>query len=280
MATTANPNKELWEKGDFCKIAECMRESGEHFAEELEKLGYFTKGSKVLDLGCGDGTTAFPIAQRGADVLGVDISAPLVAAALKRKQTMGANLKINFREGDACNLAGIPDNSFDLLVTVFGAMFAPKPIDVAKEMVRVVKKNGGRIVMGNWIAGDTTFVASLLKISHKYTPPPPEGFQSPMLWGVEEKVLERFGAAGIPPSAISFEKQMYDFSFPMTASAAVSLFEHFYGPTMSAFAAAKKSGKENELRAELTQMFSEQNTSKRADHMELHGRFQRVTVTL
>src|ERR1043165_1415207 len=196
MNTPANPNKALWEKGDFTRIADTMRESGEAL---VQKLG-ITKGMKVLDLGCGDGTTAVPEAKLGADVLGVDIARNLVEAGNRRAQELGlANLR--FQEGDATNLHELADESFDLVVSVFGAMFAPKPHDVAREMVRVTRP-GGRIVMGNWIPGDPTLVAQLLKISSAYTPPPPEGFVSPMTWGVESHVVERFGAAGIPAANV------------------------------------------------------------------------------
>lgn len=278
---TPNPNKELWEKGNFVKIAETMRESGDALVAALERLGYFSKGSKALDLGCGDGTTAFPLALRGAHVTGIDISAPLVAAAKKRKQEIGRDfMQVDFHEGDACSLVGVPDNSFDLVLTVFGAMFAPKPFDVAKEMVRVTKKSGGRIVMGNWIPGDPTFVSSLLKISAKYSPPPPEGFISPVLWGMEEKVLERFVQAGVPASAIAFEKEMFHFRFGGSPSAFISLFENFYGPTMNAFAAAKKSGTEDQLRAELLEMVTAQNTAAAENGTVLAARFLRVTVSL
>src|SRR3569833_1152747 len=145
-----NPNKALWEKGDFTKIAESMRDSG---TELVAKLG-ITPGMKVLDLGCGDGTTALPEARLGADVLGVDIAANLVAAAKKRALAEGMTNCV-FQEGDATDLNDLQDKSFDLVVSIFGAMFAPKPEDVAKEMVRVTKP-GGRIVICNWIPGDPT----------------------------------------------------------------------------------------------------------------------------
>ena len=159
MTTPMNPNKALWEKGDFTRIAENMRENGEAFVKGLG----ITKGLKVLDLGCGDGTTALPAAKLGADVLGVDIASNLVAAGNKRAKDQGlANCK--FQEGDASNLQGLRDQTFDLVVSIFGAMFAPRPFDVAKEMVRVTRP-GGRIVMGNWIPNDPTLVAQILKIS-------------------------------------------------------------------------------------------------------------------
>ena len=181
-----NANKALWEKGDFTRIAETMRESGEAL---VERLG-ITEGMQVLDLGCGDGTTAIPEAERGAEVLGVDISSNLVEAAKARAKALGLT-NIRIEEGDATDLSGIDDERFDLVVSFFGAMFAPKPLDVAKEMVRVTKP-GGRIVMGNWIPNDPTLVAQILKISASYSPPPPEGFVSPVTWGVEENVVERF----------------------------------------------------------------------------------------
>ena len=193
-----NPNKALWEKGDFTRIAETMRDNGEAV---VQRLGV-TPGIKVLDVGCGDGTTAIPEAKRGAEVLGVDIATNLVDAGNRRAQAMGLK-NVRFQEGDACDLAGVPDQSFDLVVSLFGAMFAPKPMDVAKAMVRVTKP-GGRIVMGNWIPNDPTLVAQILKISSAYSLPPPEGFVSPMRWGVDQDVTERFDAAGIAPDRISF----------------------------------------------------------------------------
>src|SRR5258708_7638503 len=207
-----NPNKTLWEKGDFTKIAESMRESGSAL---VAKLG-ITKGDKVLDLGCGDGTTAIPEARLGADVQGVDIAGNLVKAARIRAKIEGLD-NCTFREGDATDLQELSDHSFDLVVTIFGAMFAPKPLDVAKEMVRVTRP-GGRIVMGNWIPGDPTLVAQILKISSSYTPPPPEGFVSPMLWGVESHVIERFSNAGVSKEDISFHKNIFTFQPPFTPS--------------------------------------------------------------
>jgi len=187
-----NPNKALWEKGDFTRIASSMRESGEAL---VARLG-ITKGLKVLDLGCGDGTTALPAARLGADVLGVDIATNLVEAGNKRAQQERLT-NCRFQEGDATNLSELGDHGFELVVSIFGAMFAPKPFDVAREMVRVTRP-GGRIVMGNWIPGDPTLVAQILKISSSYSPPPPEGFVSPMTWGIESNVLERFGRRGFP----------------------------------------------------------------------------------
>ena len=268
-----NPNKALWEKGDFTQIAATMRESGEAVVNTLE----VRPGMKVLDLGCGDGTTAIPSAKRGADVLGVDIARNLVEAGNKRASQLGlANLR--FQEGDACNLSELTDRSFDLVVSIFGAMFAPKPFDVAKEMVRVTK-SGGRIVMGNWIPNDPTLVAQILKISSAYSPPPPEGFISPMTWGVESNVVERFGAAGIPADRIAFARDTYTFNFAGEPSALVGAFIEFYGPTMNAFEAATKQGRADDLRKELDALFTAQNKSGKANATILPATFLRVTVT-
>ncbi len=268
-----NPNKALWEKGDFRKIAESMRESGE---ELVGTLG-ITKEMNVLDLGSGDGTTAFPEAILGAEVLGVDIASNLVEAGNKRVKEKGlTNLK--FQEGDASDLRDLKDNTFDLVVSIFGAMFAPKPYDVAKEMLRLTKKPGGRIVMGNWIPGDPTLVAQILKISSAYSPPPPEGFISPMTWGVEDEVVKRFGEAGIAKEKISFSKETYTFNFPGTPKEFFEMFRRYYGPTMNAFEAAEKDSKEEDLQKELEDLFVSKNTAK--DATSIPATFLRVEVQL
>jgi len=269
-SVAVNPNKALWEKGDFTRIAETMRESGDAL---VERIGV-TRGMKVMDLGCGDGTTALPAAKRGADVLGVDIARNLVEAGNRRAAKEGLK-NLTFREGDATNLQGLADSTFDLVVSIFGAMFAPKPHDVAREMVRVTKP-GGRIVMGNWIPNDPTLVAQILKVSSAYTPPPPEGFVSPMLWGVESNVIERFGAAGIAKEKVSFVRDTFVFNSPDSPAAFVDSFRKYYGPTMNAFEAAEKNGRAEELRKELEDLFAKQNTSKTG--LSIPATFLRVTV--
>jgi len=268
-----NPNKALWEKGDFTRIAESMRQSGEALVKGLG----ITKGLKVLDLGCGDGTTALPEARLGADVLGVDIAKNLVEAGNKRAKEEGLT-NCKFQEGDASNLHELKDQTFDLVVSIFGAMFAPKPFDVAKEMVRVTRP-GGRIVMGNWIPNDPTLVAQILKISSSYSPPPPEGFISPMTWGVENNVIERFAGAGVPKEKVSFVRDTYTFNFPGTPSAFVDTFRKYYGPTMNAFEAAEKNGRAGDLQKELEALFTSQNKSASKDVTSIPATFLRVTVT-
>ena len=267
-----NANKALWEKGDFTRIAAAMRESGEALVKELG----LTRGMKVLDLGCGDGTTALPAAQLGADVLGVDIASNLVAAGNRRAAEAGLS-NIRFVEGDACNLEGLKNDSFDRVITIFGAMFAPKPVDVAKEMVRVTRP-GGRIVMGNWIPNDPTLVAQILCISAGYSPPPPEGFISPMTWGVESHVLDRFGQAGIEEEDIAFVRDTYTFRFAGTPTEYVDTFRQYYGPTMNAFEAASKNGREDDLRKELEELFASQSRSSQPQRTEIPATFLRVTV--
>jgi ubiquinone/menaquinone biosynthesis C-methylase UbiE len=154
-----------------------------------------------------------------------------------------ANLR--FEEGDASNLHALADGSFDLVVRIFGAMFAPKPFDVAREMVRVTRP-GGRIVVGNWIPNDPTLVAQILRISAAYAPPPPEGFVSPMTWGVESHVSERFGA--------------------------------YYGPTMNAFDAAERNGRTADLQRELEALFAAQNTAAASGATSIPATFLLVTV--
>ena len=268
-----NPNKALWEKGDFTRIAASMRESGEVLVGSLG----VTKGLKVLDLGCGDGTTALPEARLGADVLGVDIAKNLVEAGNKRAKEEGLT-NCKFQEGDASNLQELKDHAFDLVVSIFGAMFAPKPFDVAKEMVRVIKP-GGHIVMGNWIPNDPTLVAQILKISSAYSPPPPEGFISPMTWGVENNVIERFASAGVPKEKVSFVRDTYTFNFPGAPSEFVDAFRKYYGPTMNAFDAAEKNGRASDLQKELEGLFTSQNKSPSKDATSIPATFLRVTVT-
>jgi SAM-dependent methyltransferase len=268
-----NPNKALWEKGDFTRIAATMRDSGDALVRSL----VIAPGMKVLDLGCGDGTTALPAARMGADVLGVDIAANLVAAGNERARAEGlANCR--FQEGDASDMHGIPDQAFDLLVSIFGAMFAPKPFDVAKEMVRVTKP-GGRIVMGNWIPNDPTLVAQILRISSAYSPPPPEGFVSPMTWGIDTQVIERFGAAGIPAERIAFARDTFTFDFAGLPSEFVATFRSFYGPTMNAFDAAEKAGQGTELQRELEALFESQNVSGTPGRTSIPATFLQVTVS-
>ncbi len=268
-----NPNKALWEKGDFTRIAESMRESG----EDVVRQAGISPGMKVLDLGCGDGTTAIPAAKLGAQVLGIDIAGNLVAAGNRRAAQAGLSATCQFLEGDACDLGSIENKTFDRVISVFGAMFAPKPFDVAREMVRVTRP-GGRIVMGNWIPNDPTLVAQILKISAAYSPPPPEGFVSPMTWGVPNHVIERFGAAGVAWEAITCERDSYVFEFKGSPAEFVDTFRQYYGPTMNAFDAAGRDGRSDALRGELVALFESQNQCQYPGTTLIAATFLRVVV--
>lgn len=269
--STINPNQALWEKGDFTRIAQTMRRSGENLVNQLG----IAKNDYVLDLGCGDGTTAIPAARLGATVIGIDIARNLVEAGNMRAKEEGLST-ISFHHGNA-NKLDMADKSVDKVISIFGAMFAPNPNEVAKEMVRVTKP-GGKIVMGNWIPGDPTLVAQILRISSAYTPPPPADFVSPMLWGVQDRVMERFALAGIPPENISFIRDTYVFEFSGTPHEFVHLFKTYYGPTMNAFDAAEKNNKAVELQHELEVLFTNQNISAATNRTIIPATFLRVRV--
>ncbi len=268
-----NPNKALWEKGDFTKIADTMRESSSAL---VGKIG-ITPGMDVLDIACGDGDTAIPAAKLGANVTAVDIAQNLVEACKARAKKEGVSDRCNISQGDVTDLKDQQDESFDLVVSIFGAMFAPRPLDVAKELVRVARK-GGRIVMGNWIPGDPTFAAQILKISSAYTPPPPEGFVSPMLWGVEDEVIKRFVSAGIPKENISFSKETFTFHADYSPSVFLDNFRNYYGPTMNAFEAAEKNDKSEALQQELETLFNSHNKSGNENSLSIPATFLLVTV--
>jgi SAM-dependent methyltransferase len=255
-------------------IAATMRESGEALVRTLG----IKKGLKVLDLGCGDGTTtALPAAKLGADVLGVDIARNLLEAGNRRALKEGL-MNLRFQEGDAADLAELRDKTFDLVVSIFGAMFAAKPFDVAKEMVRVTRP-GGRIVMGNWIPNDPNLIAQIFRIRAAYRPPP-EDFISPMTWGIEANVIERFASAGVPQDNLSFLRETYTFNFPAPPTEFVDEFRLYHGDTMNAFEAAEKNGRADDLRKELEALFESQNTSPGKDATLIPATFLRVTVAV
>lgn len=275
MLSTISPNKALWQKGDFTRVAAFMRESGTAIAESLGA----SPSMHVLDLGCGDGTTALPLASHGARVTGVDIADNLVAAGTQRAADAGLT-NLTFESGDACDLFNVPDHTFHLTLSMFGVMFAPKPFEVAAEMVRVTRP-GGRIVMGNWIPNDeTSFVSELLRIGSAYMPPPPEGFISPMTWGVASHITDRFGRAGIPAENISMVKSIYRFiSRDQTPEQFIEIMENYYGPTMNALAAAQSSGHGEEFHAKIVELA---NVHNRCPHggTNIPATFLRVTVNL
>jgi len=267
-------NQALWEKGDFTQLAAFMRDSGEELVQGLD----IVPGMQVLDVGCGDGTTALPAARRGARVLGIDIARNLVAAGNARAQAEGLD-DCRFQQGDASRLEAIADHSMDLVLSIFGAMFAPDPLAVAREFVRVVRP-GGRIVMGNWIADDPSFISQVLKISARFALPPPEGFISPLAWGAEGNVRARFGAAGVAPGQISCARETYLFRAPIEPAAFIAVLRDYYGPAMSAFEAAQQAGNAETLQRELEALASAHNTSARPDTTTIPATFLKVVVSL
>ena len=264
-------NKAAWEEADFTEIAAYMRQSGEAMVHSLG----VTAPMRVLDLGCGDGTTAVPLARLGAEVVGIDIASNLVDAGKRRAEEAGLD-RLRFQEGDACNLEGVEDDAFDLTLSMFGAIFAPNPFDVAKEMVRVTKP-GGRIVMGNWIPNDPAFVVQMRAIKESLLPPSPGNSVGPMAWGMEAHIIERFGEAGIPAEQISMVRDTYCFSSSDHGpEGLVEAFTQFYKPT---FDAAQLSGQLDAFQHKLLDLARSQNQSTDGSTL-IPSTFLRVTVNL
>ena len=268
-----NPNKALWEKGDFTRTWPPCAESGEKLVL-IDRSNARDEGARSRMRGWDD---RFARGQAfHAEVLGVDIARNLVEAGNRRAREQGLS-NLRFEEGDASDLSGIEDARFDLVVSIFGAMFAPRPFDVAREMVRVTRP-GGSIVMGNWIPNDPTLVAQILKISGAYSPPPPEGFVSPMTWGTEANVVERFAKAGVSESDVTCVRDTYIFAFPSEPAKLVDEFRLYYGPTMNAFAAAEQNGRAGDLHAELNALFESQNKSEKVGETRIPATFLNVTA--
>ena len=272
QAKGINANKAAWEEADFTEVAAYMRQSGESLVRSLGVM----PPMRVLDLGCGDGTTALPLARTGAEVVGIDIASNLVEAGKRRAEEAGLD-RLRFQEGDACNLEGVEDDAFDLTLSMFGAIFAPNPFDVAKEMVRVTKP-GGRIVMGNWIPNDPAFVVQMRGIKESLLPPPSSGNSlGPMAWGVEEQIIERFGEAGISAEQISMVRDTYCFSSPDHGpEGLVEAFTQFYKPT---FDAAQLSEQLDAFQQKLLDLAYSQNQSADGSTL-IPSTFLRVTVNL
>ncbi len=269
-----NPDRAFWEKGDYTRIAATMRESGEALVKSLG----IKKGLRVLDLGCGDGTTtALPAAKLGAHVLGVDVARNLLEAANRHAQEESLT-NLRFQEGHATDLTSLQDKTFDLVLSLFGAMFASRPFDAAKEMVRVTRP-GGWILMGNWIPNDPNLIAQIFRIRSAFAPPP-EGLVSPLTWGIEANVIERFASCGIPHDDVSFRRETYNFNFPEPPAKLVDEFRRYHGETMDAFEVAEKNGRAEDLRKELEALFERQNASTLGHATLIPVTFLRVTVTV
>lgn len=236
----------VWSAGDFGVIAKSFETGAAEFAERLG----LRQGTRVLDVACGNGNTAIPAAKAGAIVTGVDLVPYLIEEAKERAANEGVEAK--FEVGDAEALP-YDDLSFDAVVTMFGAMFAPRPDVVASELKRVCKP-GGFISMANWTPEG--FIGQMFKVTGKHVPPP-AGMPSPILWGSEEAVKERF-SDGV--SGLQMERRLMRFDFPFSPAETVECFREFYGPTQKAFEALSEEG-QAALRSDLEDLWSGYNTA-------------------
>jgi SAM-dependent methyltransferase len=254
--------REAWMAGDFGVIARYAEAAEEEFVARLK----LTFGTRVLDVACGTGNTAIPAAQAGASVIGVDIASNLVAQARERARQAG--VVAEFREGDAEQLA-FPDASFDVVITVFGAMFAPRPERVASELLRVCRR-GGTIAMANWTPSG--FVGKMFAMNSKHVPPPP-GIPAPSMWGDENVVRQRFGDGA---GQIRCTRVMCDFRYPFPPAKVVQLFRDYFGPTQVAFSKLDAKG-QAAMAADLERLWSEHNqatdgtTFIPAEYLEVHA---------
>ena len=262
MTAIKSRMKSTWEAGDFGVIARQTERPGKEFVSRLGIL----PGMKVLDVACGTGNTALPAARLGAEVIGVDIADNLVAQAQERAAQEGLSAK--FQYGDAEDLE-FADESFDAIVTMFGAMFAPRPDVVVNEFKRVCK-SGGLIAMANWTP--QSFAAQMFKLGGKYVPPPP-GITPPVMWGDEETVKQRF-SDGI--AELKMERITVTFRFDMHPADVVELFRTYFGPTQVAFSKLDQAGQDS-LRAELTELFTNNNiatdggTENKMEYLEVRA---------
>ena len=260
METLKTKLKATWISGDFGKIAESFAGGAAEFVERLN----LKPGMRVLDVACGSGNQSIPAARTGAAVTGVDIAPNLIEQA--RKWAADESFEIEFDEGDAENLP-YADESFDVVMTMFGAMFAPRPERVSAELIRVCRP-GGVIAMANWTP--TGFIGQMFKIVGKHVAPP-QNMPSPLLWGDEATVRERLDE-GV--SEISFERRFISFTFPFGVKETIEFWREFYGPTHKAFAALDAQG-QAALSRDLEKLWAENNLSAdgttrvRSEYMEV-----------
>jgi SAM-dependent methyltransferase len=244
LAQLKSSMKAAWMAGDFGQIATYSTKAAEEFVARTAIMA----GTRVLDVACGTGNTAIPAARAGGVVTGIDIAPNLLEQA--RKRAADEHLGVEFREGDAEQLA-YPDAAFDVVLTMFGAMFAPRPEQVAAELLRVCRP-GGVIAMANWTPQG--FVGKSFQVTAKMVPPPP-GVPAPVLWGDEETVRQRF-SKGVSRLSLSRQKTMFDYPFP--PNHVVALFRQYFGPTQSAFKRLDQDG-QSALAAQMEALWKEHN---------------------
>jgi SAM-dependent methyltransferase len=245
LAKLKSGMKATWMSGDFGQIAAFTATEAANFIERIE----IKAGNKVLDVACGTGNTAIPAARAGASVTGVDIATNLLEQAGKRAAAEGVNIR--FEEGDAEDLP-YDDGSFDVVVSMFGAMFAPRPELVAAELLRVCRP-GGVIAMANWTPQG--FVGKSFQISSKLVPPPP--FPAPVLWGEESVVKQRLGQG---TSQVTCTRQNVRFAYPFTPAGTVDFFRRYFGPTQMAFSRLDPQGQAT-FAKQLEELWTEHNTA-------------------
>jgi ubiquinone/menaquinone biosynthesis C-methylase UbiE len=255
-----------WMAGDFGQIARLNAKGAEDFIARLN----LKPGMKVLDVACGTGNQSIPAARTGAQVTGLDIAPNLLEQA--RERATSEDLKIEFVEGDAENLP-YPAAQFDVVLSMFGAMFAPRPEVVAAELKRVCRP-GGLIAMGNWTPEG--FVGQMFQITARHAPPPP-GMQPPSLWGVEKVAAERLGAGPGKIAHLETTKQELHFDYPFGPAEAVAFFRKYFGPTQTTFARLDEPA-QKALADDLTQHWAKKNigdanhTVIKAEYLEVHAR--------
>ena len=252
--------KASWMAGDFGQIARKLANGAGEF---IARLG-LQPGMRVLDVGCGSGNQSIPAARTGANVTGVDIAANLLEQA--RQRAADEHLKIQFDEGDAEQLP-YGDGQFDVVLSMFGAMFAPRPEVVASEFKRVCRA-GGLLAMANWTP--ESFVGKTFRVNSKYLPPPK--IAAPVLWGEPDVVHERFGA----DVTLQMEKRIVIFDLPLSPEGAVDFFREYFGPTKVAFSRLDTDGQAR-MRGDLVALWTENNMGDaehvkiQAEYLEVHG---------
>ncbi|HVF46754.1 MAG TPA: class I SAM-dependent methyltransferase [Pyrinomonadaceae bacterium] len=262
MDALKNKLRGMWIAGDFGEIAKSIEAGAEEFVARLD----LKPGTRVLDVACGTGNLAIPAARAGAEVTGIDIAPNLIEQAIARAASERVNAK--FEVGDAEDLP-YDDASFDIVMTMFGAMFAPRPDVTAAELKRVTKP-GGLIAMANWTA--EAFTGDMFKTNAKHVPPPP-GMAPPLQWGNEEIVRKRF-SEGI--SDLQTTRRKITFTYPFGPEEVVEHFRKYFGPTQKSFESLDQGG-QNALRKDLIDLWEKHNqatdgtTRVESEYLEVHA---------
>jgi 2-polyprenyl-3-methyl-5-hydroxy-6-metoxy-1,4-benzoquinol methylase len=272
LETTTIPNlaavkarqKATWESGDFGQIARTI----ENVAEDFMARQSIPAGAQVLDVACGTGNLAVIAARRGGAVSGIDIAANLIEQA--RTRAAAGGLRIAFEEGDAEALP-YAGGQFDLVVSMFGVMFAPRPSIATAEMLRV-SRPGGRVVMANWTPEG--FIGKMFRVFKAHLPPPPAGVPSPMGWGDEGTVRARL-RHGFADVSLTRRSALMHYPFPPAET--VEFFRQYYGPTQKAFAVLDLAG-QAALRRDLVELQTAHNTATTSGTTEVAAEYLEVVA--